>query len=108
MSFKAKNIFGALLIMISLPIGYLFFWPIEISPEVWTPDENPAGMAPFERNNRLADARLIELDGYGPEGSAIADNGFIFSGLADGRIICLLYTSPSPRDATLSRMPSSA
>ena len=24
------------------------------------------------------------------------------------RQICLLYTSPSPRDATLSRMPSSA
>ena len=23
-------------------------------------------------------------------------------------IVCLLYTSPSPRDATLSRMPSSA
>ena len=31
--------------------------------------------------------------------------------LADERVdpnICLLYTSPSPRDATLSRMPSSA
>ena len=27
---------------------------------------------------------------------------------ADLRSICLLYTSPSPRDATLSRMPSSA
>ena len=26
----------------------------------------------------------------------------------DKIIICLLYTSPSPRDATLSRMPSSA
>ena len=25
-----------------------------------------------------------------------------------GRLRCLLYTSPSPRDATLSRMPSSA
>ena len=25
-----------------------------------------------------------------------------------GYIVCLLYTSPSPRDATLSRMPSSA
>ena len=24
------------------------------------------------------------------------------------QLICLLYTSPSPRDATLSRMPSSA
>ena len=29
------------------------------------------------------------------------------SGLVEGQI-CLLYTSPSPRDATLSRMPSSA
>ena len=29
--------------------------------------------------------------------------------VSDGRTaICLLYTSPSPRDATLSRMPSSA
>ena len=26
----------------------------------------------------------------------------------EGGIDCLLYTSPSPRDATLSRMPSSA
>ena len=26
----------------------------------------------------------------------------------DYGMICLLYTSPSPRDATLSRMPSSA
>ena len=24
------------------------------------------------------------------------------------KLVCLLYTSPSPRDATLSRMPSSA
>ena len=29
-------------------------------------------------------------------------------GLQKQRISCLLYTSPSPRDATLSRMPSSA
>ena len=27
---------------------------------------------------------------------------------ASQRVVCLLYTSPSPRDATLSRMPSSA
>ena len=29
-------------------------------------------------------------------------------GAGDQGMICLLYTSPSPRDATLSRMPSSA
>ena len=28
--------------------------------------------------------------------------------LANDQSTCLLYTSPSPRDATLSRMPSSA
>ena len=30
------------------------------------------------------------------------------SGCAGATYTCLLYTSPSPRDATLSRMPSSA
>ena len=35
-----------------------------------------------------------------------ADDGFI--GFAGWGFLCLLYTSPSPRDATLSRMPSSA
>ena len=30
------------------------------------------------------------------------------AGISDVLIACLLYTSPSPRDATLSRMPSSA
>ena len=38
--------------------------------------------------------------------------GFIFEDLSSAAqnalIRCLLYTSPSPRDATLSRMPSSA
>ena len=29
-------------------------------------------------------------------------------GIVDKDNVCLLYTSPSPRDATLSRMPSSA
>ena len=33
---------------------------------------------------------------------------FDYSGPIDGHNICLLYTSPSPRDRTRSRMPSSA
>ena len=31
-----------------------------------------------------------------------------FNRIREGDQVCLLYTSPSPRDATLSRMPSSA
>ena len=33
---------------------------------------------------------------------------FVYRGDFEQRVSCLLYTSPSPRDATLSRMPSSA
>ena len=35
-------------------------------------------------------------------------DGVEISDVAPGFHNCLLYTSPSPRDATLSRMPSSA
>ena len=36
-------------------------------------------------------------------------SGIALFGIWEARTgICLLYTSPSPRDATLSRMPSSA
>ena len=42
-----------------------------------------------------------------PQPTAKACPG-IFDHMKAGYIICLLYTSPSPRDATLSRMPSSA
>ena len=39
----------------------------------------------------------------------LRDNAFLLQMLRDGwHNVCLLYTSPSPRDATLSRMPSSA
>ena len=42
-----------------------------------------------------------DLDGDGDKDVLSASEG-------DDKIACLLYTSPSPRDATLSRMPSSA
>ena len=48
---------------------------------------NPAEPPPFQVNGRQEVDELIRLE---------------------HRYVCLLYTSPSPRDATLSRMPSSA
>ena len=41
----------------------------------------------------------------------VDDTGNTFAGVLAGKFrvyICLLYTSPSPRDRTRSRMPSSA
>ena len=51
----------------------------------------------------------LQLAGY----SAIIGVHFFLmgaapAGMSAGLNACLLYTSPSPRDATLSRMPSSA
>ena len=65
----------------------------------------------FDRNLALGHRRLSILDlsprGHQPmrddeTGVAIVFNGTIYN------FPCLLYTSPSPRDGLLSRMPSSA
>ena len=51
-------------------------------------------------------ARNLSSSNY--EVCVVDENKNKLSELEDKLDICLLYTSPSPRDATLSRMPSSA
>ena len=55
------------------------------------------GHSSFLMEQLGGEGRLLALD---RDPDAVAD--------AHQRFACLLYTSPSPRDATLSRMPSSA
>ena len=51
---------------------------------------------------------IAHLTGKGSlKGHSMLDSEALVSPKGMG-IVCLLYTSPSPRDATLSRMPSSA
>ena len=55
----------------------------------------------------ILEVRLSEQEGFGIElQGALGEDSAGF--LAQSNFGCLLYTSPSPRDATLSRMPSSA
>ena len=58
-------------------------------------------LSPTMTEGKLAKWLKSEGD-YLEPGDAIAEIE------TDKATICLLYTSPSPRDATLSRMPSSA
>ena len=48
---------------------------------------------------------VVSENGHGDEQSHQPIQKLLREGQS---VICLLYTSPSPRDATLSRMPSSA
>ena len=57
-------------------------------------EQTSRGERAFDIFSRLLKDRIIFLTGVVEDGMA--------------SLICLLYTSPSPRDATLSRMPSSA
>ena len=59
-------------------------------------------------NRAGADVVIVTGDGTGHEIN-IDDLNKVRDIVPAGKLaICLLYTSPSPRDATLSRMPSSA
>ena len=68
------------------------------------------GVSAFEREMDASMARMMQ-DMHGPGFVGQADIDFLammiphHAGAVD---ICLLYTSPSPRDRTRSRMPSSA
>ena len=59
-------------------------------------------------------AAPADQDGTAPQQSVTQSKGKIAAPVDPAKdandqfIVCLLYTSPSPRDATLSRMPSSA
>ena len=60
----------------------------------------------FSLGPLLTQGAIHALDAHGSEEQKLAYVPKLVSGEWSGT--CLLYTSPSPRDATLSRMPSSA
>lgn len=62
---------------------YLLAWPVAVDPVAWTP---PPAVS-LSTNDALAKVERIGRDLAGPEGVAIDDEGRIFTGLADGRIV---------------------
>ena len=61
--------------------------------------------SPYLKNLELLNANHNEI---GDDGAIAIANTESLPNLKDLSMFCLLYTSPSPRDGLLSRMPSSA
>ena len=66
------------------------------------------GQAQLEENSIVLFAKANVLLESGRYDEAVRMYNRILSSDENHTNACLLYTSPSPRDATLSRMPSSA
>jgi len=85
-----KLLLRAILSLVILGLAYLFFWPIEIDPQVWHPPAAPSlDEGIFAKNDRLAEVErhLVSEYGVGPEDLAIDSLGNIYTGLLNGKII---------------------
>ena len=70
----------------------------------WTPAGEVDALSAGPEQEVAEESGPSELEAAMAKLAAVSDDADIAAPCAD----CLLYTSPSPRDATLSRMPSSA
>lgn len=71
-----------------LAIAYLSAWPVDIDPVAWNPERPPAPQGPFAPNDELAHCEIFaRMPGRGPDTVAFDAIGYLYSGLADGRIV---------------------
>ena len=80
----------------TVTVGEILISEIMHAPSGWVSKEQYIEL--YNTTSSTINLKDFSLAGLGEESWTIPDNVYI----------CLLYTSPSPRDATLSRMPSSA
>ena len=70
-----------LLLLLCVGLGYLSFWPVPLTPEVYRPLKAPGFTGEFEANDALAGLDLVSLpDGaIGPEDLAVMPDGKIYT-----------------------------
>jgi sugar lactone lactonase YvrE len=62
---------------------------VEFRPQAWKPSPSPGLRGEFESNRRLTDAELRPVGGAGPEDVVVDSDGRCYTGLEDGRLLCL-------------------
>ncbi len=66
---------------------YLLLWPIPIEPVAWLPSPIPDSIGVNARNDSLGNSEVLPTIGKGPEDLALGPDGYLYTGLEDGRII---------------------
>jgi sugar lactone lactonase YvrE len=83
-----KPILTYILISLLLAITlYLLFWPVKINPAAWNPPKVPPATGVYAKNNMLAEIEILAEGHHGPEAVAFDQDGYLYAGLEDGRII---------------------
>lgn len=83
-----KKVVRIVVLLVSLVLAYLLFWPVSIDPVAWNPPAAPALEGVYAVNGALAAVeRLGEGVGPKPEDIAIDGEGRIYGGFEDGRIM---------------------
>ena len=83
---------------------YLYFFLVFLEAQDWAGQSGGfLRMGMTARSIAMGGGFTAELDN-----SFVTFHNPAWASFLKRKYVCLLYTSPSPRDATLSRMPSSA
>lgn len=101
---KLKRLVLLLAALFAVVVLYLLFWPVQISPQAWTPPPAPSLTAQYQQNSLLATTERLSLGtgtpapgaGYGPEDVALDAEGRIYTGLDDGRVMRLQADGTKP------------
>lgn len=73
---------------LGLLIAYLVAWPVPIQAEAWNAPKAPAHTGPYTPNQLFERLHRVNIQqGHGPEDVAIDNQGRVYGGLADGRIM---------------------
>ena len=102
---------AALSIMLRRPVKFIADRQESFVTDIHARDHRVSARMALDKGGKITAIDMEDLTGIGPYSvyprtSGIEANQIV--NLTGGPYTCLLYTSPSPRDGLLSRMPSSA
>ena len=81
------RIAGGIALVIAVFILYLLLWPVKINPAAWTPPQAPSSSGVYQENHLLTNIEKLAEGYQGPESVAIGNDGYLYTGLFDGRIL---------------------